>query len=176
MFDLFSDLDECSLGEHNCEQLCVNIPGSHRCDCEEGFALNGDGRTCGISCGGEYTADSGSFHTPGWPTQYPLNFRCEWYISPTNSTANTIISLTVDGSHFGVHGRDPCTTDYLQFHDGNTTRARSLGIFCFLRAPGTVYTNTSQAVVVFQASHISHLPSRVGARITYHVFRRGKSL
>ena len=172
MFD-FADVDECSLGTDDCEQVCVNVNGSYRCDCEEGYALNSDGRTCRISCGGNYTANSGSFHTPGWPTHYPLGFHCEWYINPENSSSNHILSLTVDDSHFGIHGRSPCRTDYLQFHDGSTTAATSLGIFCFLRAPETLYTTSSQAVVVFQASTLPHLPSRVGARITYQLFTTG---
>ena len=170
-----ADVDECSLGTHNCQQLCINTNGSHRCDCEEGYALNSDGRTCRISCGGNYTASNGSFHTPGWPTHYPLDFRCEWYINPANSSSNNILSLTVD-RRFGIHGRSPCPTDYLEFHDGNTTAATSMGIFCFLRAPDTMYTSRSQAVVVFQASRFPHLPSRIGARITYQLLTISKSL
>ena len=125
-----------------------------------------------MSCGGSYTANTGSFHTPGWPDFYPLDFRCEWLIQPLNATGDTSLSLTVD-NRFGVHGRDPCTTDYLQFHDGNTTDAPSLGRYCNLQVPDIHYATTSQAVVVFQASTIPHLPSRVGAKVTYQLFELG---
>ena len=165
-----SDVDECSRNAHRCQQLCVNIDGSYHCACEEGYALNGDGRTCRVSCGGTYIANTGSFHTPGWPNEYPLDFRCEWLIQPLNATENMILSLTVDQSHFGIHGRPPCTTDYLEIHDGNTTDALSMGKYCKFDAPDTLHTSTSEAMVVFQASTFPHLPSRVGAKLTYLLF------
>ena len=31
------DIDECALGLHNCEQICINTPGSFRCDCKAGY-------------------------------------------------------------------------------------------------------------------------------------------
>ena len=163
-----TDVDECSTSVNDCEQLCVNTNGSYHCDCGEGFALNSDGRTCRISCGGIYSAT-----TPGWPEYYPLDFRCEWFVNPTNATNNTVILLTVDQSHFGIKGKSPCPDDYLEFHDGNTTSAHSLGKFCKFDTPDTLYTSSSQAMVVFHAGPIPHLPSRVGAKVFYEVFELG---
>ncbi|XP_078353037.1 mucin-like protein [Oculina patagonica] len=41
------DLDECQSNSlNNCEQLCVNLPASFFCDCQDGFKLNADGRSC----------------------------------------------------------------------------------------------------------------------------------
>ena len=168
---VLTDLDECSLGTHSCQQVCVNNDGSYDCDCEEGYALNSDGRTCSISCGGNYTASSGSFHTPGWPTHYPLDFRCEWYIHPENSSSNNILSLTVN-SLYGVHGSSPCSGDYLQLYDGKTSSDRSLGQFCGRTAPGIQYTSSSQALVVFNSDN-SQQTDHPGARITYQLFELG---
>ena len=39
-------MDECANGEANCEQKCVNIPGSYQCICDRGFALDADGKAC----------------------------------------------------------------------------------------------------------------------------------
>ena len=43
---LILDIDECRTGEHNCQQLCNNLPGTYNCSCNTGFTLNYDSRTC----------------------------------------------------------------------------------------------------------------------------------
>ncbi|KAK0080201.1 hypothetical protein PV325_000299 [Microctonus aethiopoides] len=40
------DIDECKENIHNCEQICVNIPGSFICDCKNGFTLDIGNKTC----------------------------------------------------------------------------------------------------------------------------------
>ena len=40
------DIDECNSNNGGCEQTCSNVDGSFSCDCEIGFTLSGDGRTC----------------------------------------------------------------------------------------------------------------------------------
>ncbi|XP_078368612.1 mucin-like protein [Oculina patagonica] len=41
------DVDECqNKSMNNCEQLCINLPGSFFCDCHNGFKLNADGHSC----------------------------------------------------------------------------------------------------------------------------------
>ena len=40
------DVDECTIGTHNCSQQCHNIRGSHECSCDKNFALDIDGQTC----------------------------------------------------------------------------------------------------------------------------------
>ena len=43
----FSDIDECqNKSRIDCDQLCVNLPGSYFCDCYSGYKLNADGGTC----------------------------------------------------------------------------------------------------------------------------------
>ena len=51
IFSLYSalilDNNECSSSStNNCQQLCLNIPGSYSCTCNAGYRLNSDGRTC----------------------------------------------------------------------------------------------------------------------------------
>ena len=41
-----SDNDECSIGTHNCPQICTNTEGSFYCGCNTGFQWNSDGATC----------------------------------------------------------------------------------------------------------------------------------
>lgn len=46
----FSDVDECEIGAHNCDMhaSCLNVPGSFKCSCREGWIGNG------IKCIGEF--------------------------------------------------------------------------------------------------------------------------
>ena len=40
------DINECERSEHNCSQLCDNVPGGFVCGCEAGYSLQGDGVNC----------------------------------------------------------------------------------------------------------------------------------
>ena len=41
------DQDECAMFPNKiCSHICINTPGSFRCECHEGFVLDQDGRTC----------------------------------------------------------------------------------------------------------------------------------
>ena len=41
------DLDECKLGQHDCDHICTNNPmGGYRCQCDKGFKLSSDNKTC----------------------------------------------------------------------------------------------------------------------------------
>lgn len=46
------DIDECEIGAHNCDMhaACINVPGSFKCRCRDGWI--GDG----IKCVGEYVS------------------------------------------------------------------------------------------------------------------------
>lgn len=43
-----TNIDECSIfgSDQLCSQICVDTPGSYRCDCSQGYKLAVDGRTC----------------------------------------------------------------------------------------------------------------------------------
>ena len=43
---MFTDVDECTVGNGGCEQVCNNIQGSFLCDCHQGYLLNIDGFSC----------------------------------------------------------------------------------------------------------------------------------
>ena len=40
----YIDIDECSVGNGGCQQICVNTIGSYDCQCRQGYSKNGS--TC----------------------------------------------------------------------------------------------------------------------------------
>ena len=40
------DDDECTQGTDDCDQVCTNIVGSFTCNCNGGYSLDDDGKTC----------------------------------------------------------------------------------------------------------------------------------
>lgn len=45
-FILCADIDECDTLNGGCEQGCENTAGSHQCQCESGFMLAENKRSC----------------------------------------------------------------------------------------------------------------------------------
>ena len=43
---LYSEIDECSEGTHDCSQICTNTNGSFICGCNTGYLLDIDGSSC----------------------------------------------------------------------------------------------------------------------------------
>lgn len=44
--DVLSDLNECTAGTDGCSQNCVNVDGGFNCECEFGYTLGDDRKTC----------------------------------------------------------------------------------------------------------------------------------
>ena len=58
----YVDINECSSSSTNdCQHSCVNTPGSYTCQCNSGFRLNSDGRTCTGVCNGYSKQDKEHF-------------------------------------------------------------------------------------------------------------------
>ena len=85
-----------------------------------------------------------------------------------------MIEFTIDDSAYGINGRDPCPTDYIQFFDGTGSNANSMYKLCKFENPGLITTSSSQARVVFAGSVNPYRPaSRVGVRVTYRTVDLG---
>ena len=46
IYNLLSDVDECTLGINGCNQNCVNTEGSYLCSCFAGYHLMSNQKTC----------------------------------------------------------------------------------------------------------------------------------
>ena len=89
-----------------------------------------------------------------------------WIIDIPNTQAN--IEFTIDDSAYGINGRDPCPTDYIEFYDGTSNSADSIVRLCKFDNPGPITTTSSQARVVFSSSVNQNRPvSRVGVKVNY---------
>lgn len=42
----FLDINECERNNGGCQHRCINVEGSFTCDCNPGWQLGNDGRTC----------------------------------------------------------------------------------------------------------------------------------
>ncbi|XP_058980023.1 cubilin homolog [Musca domestica] len=83
-------------------------------------------------CGAMHTSLSGKFSTPYYPSSYPPNIQCDWYISPTkgNSIQVTFESLDLEDS-------DECNNDYVEIRESSAL-GKFLGVYCGNRLPPTV--------------------------------------
>ncbi|XP_048237900.1 cubilin-like isoform X1 [Haliotis rufescens] len=84
------------------------------------------------SCGGTYTAQSGSFTSPGYPNSYPGNTECVWTFqaAPGNS-------LMVSFSQFALVRSSNCFSDYLEMRTGGASGAL-IGRFCGSSLPSNM--------------------------------------
>jgi len=44
------DINECQENTHNCQQICQNTAGGFTCNCNTGYILDADSRTCNGEC------------------------------------------------------------------------------------------------------------------------------
>ena len=85
-----------------------------------------------------------------------------------------MIEFTIDDSAYGINGRDPCPTDYIEFYDGTSSSASSIVRLCKFDNPGPITTTSSQARVVFSSSVNRNRPvSRVGVKVDYRTITSG---
>ena len=73
-----TDLNDCSINNGNCQQICRNLPGGKQCDCVPGSQLNPDK----LTCSGMYNNRNTSKNTPNTYTNQLLFFRPAWSFRP----------------------------------------------------------------------------------------------
>ncbi|XP_056290732.1 cubilin [Pseudoliparis swirei] len=76
-------------------------------------------------CGGELSGSTGSFNSPGYPSRYPENRECIWYIT---TSAGSSITLTVQ--EFDVEFHPDCNYDVLEVYGGPDLLAPQLTKLC----------------------------------------------
>lgn len=108
---------------------------------DKGFKLQYEATATG--CGGTLTAESGSIESPGYPNHYFSNMNCEWRIRVGQGSriSLTIVSIDIESNS----AESECKFDFLEFFDGESDSAKSLGKFChdLANVKQTVITSSS---------------------------------
>ncbi|XP_033761795.1 cubilin-like [Pecten maximus] len=84
------------------------------------------------SCGGEFTAERGSFMSPGYPTAYPPSTECVWtfIVSPGNR-------LMVSFSVFSLEDNPSCNFDYVELRETDVN-GDLIGRYCSTNLPSNL--------------------------------------
>lgn len=71
---LITDVDECSLGIHQCHpnSRCINLPGWYYCDCKEGYYSSLQNTNLGAFCQGELVFLVDPLWLSQWRRKYVL--------------------------------------------------------------------------------------------------------
>uniref|UniRef100_A0A3B3C7D9 Matrilin 2 n=1 Tax=Oryzias melastigma TaxID=30732 RepID=A0A3B3C7D9_ORYME len=89
----------CEVVDHQCQHICMNVPGSYRCKCRKSFSINPDGKTCKAEdrCA---EVDHGCEHIcANLPDGYECRCRPGYELTVDRKTCNRI-----DYCDLGIHG------------------------------------------------------------------------
>ncbi|KAK6471650.1 matrilin-4-like [Huso huso] len=100
--DKLCGLDLCSEMPHGCEHVCVSTPGSYHCECNPGYKLNEDGKTCSaidLCAEGQHDCEHICVSSPG---SYSCRCRAGYYLNQDLKTC-TMIDYCSFGNHSCQH-------------------------------------------------------------------------
>lgn len=92
-------------------------------------------------CGNYFKSITGKFASPNYPSSYPVNIQCIWYImaSKGNSIGLTFESMDLEDS-------DECNNDYVEVKGGDGL-GTLLGLHCGNRIPAAVEGAESLSII-----------------------------
>ncbi|XP_041866483.1 deleted in malignant brain tumors 1 protein isoform X2 [Melanotaenia boesemani] len=90
----------------------------------------------GAPCGGTMHGSSGTFYSPNYPSNYPNNAACTWYIRP----GRPVVRLEFSSVNI------ECSHDDIYIYDDSNTGGRLLGTYCGSRE--TVFSSTGSYLTV----------------------------
>ncbi|KAK9878934.1 hypothetical protein WA026_003756 [Henosepilachna vigintioctopunctata] len=143
----FTDRDECSSNNGGCQHECVNTLGSYICTCHSGFTLGENGRDCKEGgCKYEVSTSVGTFSSPNYPDNYPSRKDCVWHFITTPGHRIRIAFTT-----FEIEPHQDCSYDYVEFFDGSSTEASSMGKYCGSKLPNLIIASGNQLYMSFKS-------------------------
>ncbi|KAJ4432257.1 hypothetical protein ANN_20874 [Periplaneta americana] len=97
------------------------------------------------ACGGNLSSEHGSFASPGYPNNYPLESSCVWYIG-TSPGNRVLISFSL----FELESSDFCNEDYVEVRRESAI-GPIIGVYCGTDLPTNI-TAAHSIWVKFQSS------------------------
>ncbi|KAJ1527940.1 hypothetical protein ONE63_007873 [Megalurothrips usitatus] len=94
-----------------------------------------------MRCGRTHQENSGLIQSPRGSAG---NDRCEWRVTATHGER-----IVLNVTQLDVENHDSCFYDYVAVHDGNTTDAPLIGLFCGMNIPPEVHSTGNQLLVKF---------------------------
>ncbi|XP_056903527.1 deleted in malignant brain tumors 1 protein-like isoform X2 [Takifugu flavidus] len=107
-----------------CRDYNYYCPSSTASSTTQELGTTETSNTTGAPCGGYLYGSNGTLYSPNYPSSYPNNARCYWYIRPGRS----IIEL--EFSYVNIESHSSCSYDAINVHDGYSSSGRLLGRLC----------------------------------------------
>ncbi|XP_076255661.1 tolloid-like protein 1 tolkin [Rhynchophorus ferrugineus] len=143
----FVDMDECAINHGNCQHECLNTLGSYVCACHNGYTLHENGRDCKEGgCKYEISMPFGTLGSPNYPDYYPSRKDCVWHFSTTPGHRVRIVF-----QFFELEPHQECAYDHVDFYDGSSPEAPSLGRFCGSKLPPWIVASGNQLYMTFRS-------------------------
>ncbi|BHF76112.1 Bone morphoproteintic protein 1 [Sparganum proliferum] len=139
-----ADVRRCETTNHNCEHKCVSTPDGYMCQCDDGYSLLPDGKSCQVTCGGYLEADEGNITSPGYPDEYPPRMECDWKIAVPAG-----FSILLTFSRFELLPEDDCPYNYLAIYDGPSDSSPLLRRLCGAQMPAPIKSSNNTVTVRF---------------------------
>ncbi|KAJ3646069.1 hypothetical protein Zmor_023680 [Zophobas morio] len=142
----FTDLDECSTNNGNCQHGCTNTIGSYRCICPEGYTLHKNNHNCTKGdCFYEISSPFGRIQSPKYPDVYPNRKTCVWKFTTLPGHRVCVSFL-----FFRVEYQEECFYDRVELYDGLSSGDRTLGKFCGDRLPEPLTSSGTDLYMTFK--------------------------
>lgn len=148
------DLDECEQNLNDCEQTCINQVNGYRCDCQDGYSLGKDGKTCINKCSGVITIDSNKSNiltSPFYPNDYQNFMDCRWEL-----TAPANHDIFFNFTDFDLEDSHDCYNDVLTIKSklGKGNTFINHGRFCGQRIPDPILSRSNQVIIDFKSKSL----------------------
>ncbi|UYV64840.1 BMP1 [Cordylochernes scorpioides] len=145
--EMCTDKDECAVDNGGCQHICINIIGSYRCSCHNGFVLHDNKHGCKEgSCTHQLVTPVGEISTPNFPEFYPAKKECAWLFTTTPGHRIKLVFTS-----FELEPHPECAYDHIEALDGAGEQAPSLGRFCGSKLPHPLLASANKMYLIFKS-------------------------